>query len=197
MIELNVKLELIRWFSKSVIELDYDLEIDCLCEALIIFKSDYLRYFPEDTCIIIEKIRTQTELQGILLYRIARLYYLRNNKSVADRLSALGRFLSGFEIYYSANIGSGLKINHGLGTVIGARSIIGSNVLIHQGVTLGDKNGGRPNIGDFVTIYAGAKILGEITVGNYSVIGANTVLLIDVPPNSVAVGNPGKILRKK
>ncbi|MDA3904502.1 MAG: hypothetical protein PF484_00345 [Bacteroidales bacterium] len=195
--DLKVKTEIESWFSRSVIEFDYDLDTDILSEALDIFKTDYLRYFQDDSAIMIEKIRIQIELQGILLYRIARIYYLRNNKIVADMLSALGRFLSGFEIYYSASIGTGLKINHGLGTVIGARTNIGSNALIHQGVTLGDKNGGRPIVGDFVIIYAGAKILGEITLGNYSVIGANAVLLIDVPSNCVAVGNPAKIIRQK
>lgn len=133
---------------------------------------------------------------GILCYRIARWCYENGKDEQANHYSNLGRIISGFEIYYSAEIGRGMKINHGLGTVIGARCKIGENVLLHQEVTLGDRKGGRPVLLDNVTVYAGAKILGNITLENNSIIGANSVCLIDVPENGVVTGNPGKILSK-
>src|SRR5690242_6756085 len=100
------------------------------------------------------------------------------------------------EIYYSAEIGKGLKVNHGLGTVIGARTKIGENVLLHHGVTFGDKNGKRPCVKDNVTIYAGAKILGDITIGNNAIIGANSVCFSNVPDNATAAGVPARIIKK-
>lgn len=159
--------------------------------VLEVFKYDFNRYFDGD--LKIDLIFSRVELIGILLYRIARYFYLDNNEVMANHISNLGRVVSNFEIYYSATIGKGLKINHGLGTVLGARCIIGENALIHQGVTLGDRNGARPELLNNVTVYAGAKILGGIVCGNNSVVAANTVCLIDVPDNSVIIGIPGKI----
>lgn len=159
--------------------------------VLEVFKYDFNRYFNGD--LKIDLIFSRVELIGILLYRIARYFYLDNNEVMANHISNLGRVVSNFEIYYSATIGKGLKINHGLGTVLGARCIIGENALIHQGVTLGDRNGARPELLNNVTVYAGAKILGGIVCGNNSVVAANTVCLIDVPDNSVIIGIPGKI----
>ena len=124
---------------------------------------------------------------------ISRAYFLKNEEIPALHLSNLGRIISGFEIFYTAEIGVGIKINHGLGTVIGARCKIGKNALIHQNVTLGDKNEQRPVLLDNVTIYAGAKVLGGIICGNNSIIAANCVCLVDVPDNGVIVGIPGKI----
>lgn len=161
-------------------------------EVLDVFQFDYNRYFP-DEIILKEKLFSRIELIGILLYRIARNYFLKNKEEVALHYSNLGRIISGFEIFYSAEIGSGLKINHGLGTVIGARCKIGENALVHQNVTFGDRNGGRPVLLDNVTVYAGAKILGNIVCGNNSVIAANCVCLTDVPDDGVIVGVPGKI----
>lgn len=128
-------------------------------KAFEVFRTDYQRYFAGEE-ITETKVISRIELIGILLYRLARAYFLAGNENFANQLSNLGRIISGFEIYYSANIGKGLKINHGLGTVIGARCVIGKNALIHQGVTLGDRNGKRPILWDDVTVYAGAKILG-------------------------------------
>jgi len=164
-------------------------------KAFEIFQTDYERYFENEE-ITETKLFSRLELIGILLYRLAREYFLEGNENFANHLSNLGRMISGFEIYYSANIGKGLKINHGLGTVIGARSFIGENALIHQGVTFGDRNGGRPVLLDNVTVFAGAKILGGIVCGNNSIIAANCVCLIDVPENSVIAGVPGKIKKQ-
>ncbi len=186
-----------NWFSKSILGdyisdfSDYDLYKNVLEE----FIFDYRRYYPEDTEVYLKKIILKAELQGILLYRVAHQYFIAKNQ-LCDLYGLLGRYLSGFEIYYSAQIGKGLKINHGLGTVIGARVVIGENCLIHQNVTFGDKDNGRPIIGNNVVVYSGAKILGNIQVESNSIIGANTVCFIDVPENTIAVGVPAKILEK-
>lgn len=180
-----------KYYFLEDVFLDFcDLEI--YEKALFQFKFDFERYF--NTLIITkELLYTRVELIGILLYRIAREYFLNGNEIFAMHYSNLGRIISGFEIYYSAKIGKGLKINHGLGTVIGARSVIGENALIHQGVTLGDRNGGRPELLNNVIVYAGAKILGGIICGNNSVIAANSVCLKNVPDCAVVIGIPGKI----
>ena len=109
----------------------------------------------------------------------------------------LGREIGQIEIYYSSVIGEGFKINHGVGTVIGARCKIGNNCTIHQNCTLGDRNGGRPTVGNNVIIYAGSMILGDITIGDDTIIGANSVVTKSCPPNSLIVGTPGRILTKK
>lgn len=159
------------------------------------YQFDYNRYFNE-SYIDYNNFFSRIELIGILLYRIARWFYNNGNESVALHYSNLGRLISGFEIYYSANIGNGIKINHGMGLVIGARCQIGENVLLHQNVTLGDRHGERPILMDNVTIYAGAKVLGGVRLGNNCVIGANSVCLRDVPENKKMVGIPGKIIEK-
>jgi len=192
---IKINTEIKNWFSKSILDWEFDIDYEILYEALSKFKTDYQRYYPNCDYIQIEKIRIRVELQSILLYRLSRLYHLEKKNIIAEKLSALGRFLTGIEIYYSSDIGNGLKINHGVGTVIGARTVIGDNALIHQGVTFGDKNGARPVIGKNVTIYAGAIILGGIYIVDNSLIGANSVVMIDVPDNSVVAGTPGKIIK--
>lgn len=196
--EYTIAVELRRWFSKSIIvdDVEFESHHSLLASSLNLFLFDYQRYFPNETEIELNKVILRTELQGILLYRLARNYYLENNINAADKCSLLGRFLSGFEIYYSADIGKGLKINHGLGLVVGARTKIGKNALLHQGVTFGDKDSGRPVVGDNVIVYAGAKILGNVNIGHNSIIAANCVCFIDVPENKTAVGVPAKILKK-
>lgn len=193
--KMNLGSELEYLFKKFYIlnEVPIDFyNFDLYEEALGLFQFDYNRYFP-DSIITKEKLYSRLELVGILLYRIARVYFLKNDEISALHLSNLGRIISGFEIFYTAEIGEGMKINHGLGTVIGARCKIGKNALIHQNVTLGDKNGQRPVLLDNVTIYAGAKVLGGIKCANNSIIAANCVCMIDVPENAVIVGIPGKI----
>lgn len=194
----NISKELYRWFSKSIIEVDFSFENDeaLFQKTLDVFLTDYQRYYQTENSIFLHHIINRAELQGILLYRLARNYFLENKQNEADKCSLLGRFLSGFEIYYSAEIGKALKINHGLGLVIGARIKIGDNALLHQGVTFGDKNGGRPIIGNNVTVYAGAKILGNITIENDVTIAANCVCFINVPKGKTVVGIPARILNK-
>lgn len=190
--------EVLSWFGKSIIPApSAELDKSDFGTVIDIFSTDYKRYFQTDE-ILIENILRRLELCGILMYRVAnRLFLQHGDEQNAERYSNLGRFISGFEIYYSAIIGEGLKINHGLGSVIGARCRIGSNALLHQGITLGDRKGQRPVLGDSVTVYAGAKILGGIQIGDHSIIGANCVCMTDAPPHSVVVGIPGKILKNE
>jgi serine O-acetyltransferase len=114
-------------------------------------------------------------------------------------IAALARSLTGIEIHPGATIGPGLFIDHGMGVVIGETAELGANVTIYQGVTLGGTGfatGKRhPTVQDNVTIGSGAKLLGPIVVGHGSKIGANTVVIHDVPSNSTVVGNPGHPVR--
>lgn len=113
-----------------------------------------------------------------------------------DSFSLLARHIGQIEIFYSSDIGEGFKINHGVGTVIGARCKIGKNCMIHQNCTIGDRNGGRPAIGNNVVIYAGAMILGNVVIGDNCVIGANSVVTNSFPSNCVLVGSPAKIVKQ-
>lgn len=187
--------ELRYWFSKFIAapgnESDFS-DKTIFKKALEIFATDYKRYYDSEH-LEIHKIRSRAELQGILLYRIAREYFLVGN-NLCDTYAALGRWLSGFEIYYSANVQEGFKINHGLGTVIGARSNIGKNATFHHGITLGDKAGGRPSLKNNVLVYPGAMILGEVVIGNDCVIAANSVCMINVPDGATVAGSPAKII---
>lgn len=112
-----------------------------------------------------------------------------------DLISNIGRINSLSEIYYSASIGQGLKINHGIGTVIGARCVIGNDCIIHQNVTFGDKHSGRPILGDNCIVYAGAIIIGDIQIGNNCIIGANSVVMDSFPDNSVIAGSPARKIK--
>lgn len=121
----------------------------------------------------------------------------QNSEEILKILSYLQRMLTQMEIYYSAKIGKNLKIIHGLGLVVGARVIIGDNVRLYQNVTLGDRGDRqRPVIHDNVVISAGAKVLGGITIGNNSIIGANAVVIKSFEENSIIAGVPAKLIRK-
>jgi serine O-acetyltransferase len=114
-------------------------------------------------------------------------------------MSTLTRAVTGIEIHPAARIGDGLFIDHGTGVVVGETAEIGSDVTLYQGVTLGGTGfatGKRhPTVQDNVTIGSGAKLLGPITIGHGAKIGANSVVITDVPPNSTVVGNPGHVVR--
>lgn len=135
------------------------------------------------------------------LYRHRRIHWLYNHGFywIAKRLAARTRFLTGVEIHPAAQIGEGVFIDHATGVVIGETTIIGNNVTLYQGVTLGGtgKNVGKrhPTIEDDCMIAAGAKVLGPITIGKGSKVGAGSVVLKDVPPYSTVVGIPGRIVK--
>ncbi len=147
----------------------------------------------------LEVALTYSGFHALLFYRFA--HWLGKNRIpyLPRALSQFARFLTGIEIHPGASIGSGLFIDHGMGVVIGETAAIGDNVTVYQGVTLGGTGfatGKRhPTVQDNVTIGSGAKLLGPITVGHGSKIGANSVVIHDVPPNSTVVGNPGHPVR--
>ena len=182
------------WLSHSYLcdeNICFDEKIYAI--ALENFIGDYFRWYPDDNEINTHKLMMTPQLHPILTYRIARQFYLlKEDEYQASLFSLIGRIQGLMEIFYSARIGKGLKINHGVGCVIGARCVLGDNCLLHQGVTLGDKNGGRPTIGNNVIIYANASILGNIHIGDNSIIGANAVCMQDMPANAICVGAPAR-----
>ena len=139
-------------------------------------------------------------LHAVLFYRFAHVLYRLRIPFIPRLISQIGRFLTGVEIHPGAKIAPGFFIDHGMGVVIGETAVIGDDVLIYQGVTLGgtglEKGKRHPTIGNNIVIGAGAKVLGNITVGDNSYIGSNAVVIKDVPPNSTVVGVPGRITRQ-
>lgn len=139
-------------------------------------------------------------LHSLIHYRIAHFFYKIRLFFIARLISQVSRSLTGIEIHPGACIGRRFFIDHGMGVVIGETAIVGDDVLIYQGVTLGgaglEKGKRHPTIGNNVVIGAGANILGNITIGDNSYVGANAVVIKDVPPNSTVVGVPGRITKQ-
>lgn len=135
----------------------------------------------------------------ILRYRVAHKLYLKKHYFLARWISQRAVRKTGIEIHPGATIGKGLFIDHGSGVIIGETTIIGDNVTLYQGVTLGGtgKEQGKrhPTLEDNVMVSAGAKILGSFTIGENSKIGAGSVVLEEVPPNCTVVGVPGRVVR--
>ena len=140
-------------------------------------------------------------LHALVVYRVAHQLWQWKIPIVPRWLSQTARFFTGIEIHPGAEIGHNLFIDHGMGVVVGETAIIGNNVLLYQGVTLGGtgKETGKrhPTIGDNVVVGTGAKVLGNITIGGNSYIGANAVVIKDVPPNSTVVGIPGRVTKQE
>ncbi len=136
----------------------------------------------------------------ILSYRVAHKLYLKKHYFWARWISQRAVRKTGIEIHPGATIGKGLFIDHGSGVIIGETAILGDNVTLYQGVTLGGtgKEQGKrhPTLKDNVMVSAGAKILGSFTIGENSKIGAGSVVLEEVPPNCTVVGVPGRIVRR-
>ena len=149
----------------------------------------------------VEVALTYAGFHALLFYRFAHWLWKFRIPFIPRALSQFARFVTGIEIHPGASIGSGLFIDHGMGVVIGETTEIGDNVTLFQGVTLGGtgKQRGKrhPTLGSHVVVGAGAKVLGPITIGDYVKIGANSVVLQDVPDHSTVVGIPGKIVRIK
>ncbi|MFC0212843.1 serine O-acetyltransferase EpsC [Paenibacillus chartarius] len=147
-----------------------------------------------------EVIFTYSGLHALWSHRIAHWFYKRHMFTIARAISQINRFMTGIEIHPGAKIGRRFFIDHGMGVVIGETCEIGDDVVLYQGVTLGgtgkEKGKRHPTIGSNVVIGSGAKVLGSFTVGSNSRIGANAVVLQEVPPNSTVVGNPGKIVKR-
>ncbi len=144
----------------------------------------------------LEVVTSYPGIHALWMHRVAHGLYGRGIRLPARWVSQLSRQLTGIEIHPGATIGPGLFIDHGMGVVIGETAEIGEDVTIYQGVTLGGtgKETGKrhPTIGDCVTIGTGASVLGSVTVGEGAKIGAGSIVIKDVPPNSTVVGNPGR-----
>ncbi|WP_078414992.1 serine O-acetyltransferase [Priestia abyssalis] len=162
-------------------------------------KEDIEVIFDQDPAArsYIEVILTYSGLHAIWSHRLAHALFKRKWFFLARAISQISRFFTGIEIHPGAKIGRRFFIDHGMGIVIGETCEIGDNVTVYQGVTLGgtgkEKGKRHPTIEDNVLIATGAKVLGSITVGANSKIGAGSVVLHPVPPNSTVVGIPGKV----
>ena len=140
-------------------------------------------------------------LHAIWAYRLAHAFHRRGFHFIARGISQTARWLTGVEIHPAATIGRRFFIDHGMGIIVGETAVIGDDVLLYQGVTLGgtgNETGKRhPTLGDRVVVGAGAKVLGNIHIGSDTRIGANSVVLSDVPAHSTVVGIPGKVVRRR
>jgi serine O-acetyltransferase len=147
-----------------------------------------------------EVLLVYSGLHAIWAHRVTHWFWMHNFKFLGRWLSQIIRNLTGVEIHPGAEIGPGFFIDHGMGVVIGETAEIGADVTLYHGVTLGgtslEKGKRHPTIGDRVVIGAGAKVLGAITVGDDSRIGANAVVVKSIPANSVVVGVPGQIVKR-
>ena len=169
----------------------------------------FIKYFREEAVIIQERdpaIKSKWEVLlnpsfwAVWKYRRAHKHYVKGHYFRARMISQRAARKTGIEIHPGAKIGKGLFIDHGHGVVIGETTIIGDNVTLYQGVTLGGtgKESGKrhPTLEDNVMVSVGAKVLGSFTIGENSKIGAGSVVLNEVPPNSTVVGVPGRVVKQ-
>jgi serine O-acetyltransferase len=137
-------------------------------------------------------------LHALLVHRLAHRLWNAHVPFVPRLLSQLARFLTGIEIHPGAQIGAGFFIDHGMGVVLGETTVVGNNVTLYQGVTLGGtgKQGGKrhPTLGSDIVVGVGASVLGAITVGDHARIGGGAVVVKDVPPYSTAIGVPARVV---
>lgn len=147
-----------------------------------------------------EVIFTYSGLHVLISHRVAHFLWKLKIPFFPRYLSQLAKWITGIEIHPGAQIGKGFFIDHGMGVVVGETSIVGDNVTLFQGVTLGgtgkEKGKRHPTLGNNVVIGTGAKVLGNIKIGDNVNVGANAVVLRDVPANSTVVGVPGRIAKK-
>ena len=176
-----------------------------------IFKSvkSIKRFLFEESQVIKDRdpaIKTDSEVllypsfRAMVYYRIAHKLYTMGHFFLARMLSQIAAHRTGIEIHPGAKIGKNLFIDHGSGVIIGETTVIGDNVTIYQGVTLGgtgkEKGKRHPTIGNDVLIGAGSRVLGPLHVGDNSKIGAGSVVIKDVPSHSTVVGVPGRVVKR-
>ncbi len=158
----------------------------------------YLKYDPAAKSLI-EILLLYPGPRAIFFHRVAHYLALHNVPLLPRLISEISRFLTGIDIHPGAQIGRNLIIDHGMGLVIGETTIVGNNVTLFHGVTLGGtrfhKGKRHPTLEDGVVVGAGAKILGDIRIGQGTRIGANSVVVSDIPPYSTAIGIPAKVLK--
>jgi serine O-acetyltransferase len=139
-------------------------------------------------------------VHALAFHRLGNRFWKRGWFGTARFVSHVSRFLTGIEIHPAARLGSGLFIDHGMGVVIGETAEVGKNCTLYQGVSLAGTSLKRekrhPTLGDNIVVGAGAKVIGAIYIGDNSRIGAGSVVVRDVPPNSVVVGVPGRVTYK-
>ncbi len=184
-------------------DLDYR-EINKYLQGILnFFVSDVNAAFNKDPAArtLIEVLTSYPGIKAVLLYRIAHFFWKLGLPYIPRYISGIARDLTAVEIHPGAEIGSEFFIDHGAGVVIGETTEIGNNVTIYAGVVLGGTNleqkKRHPTLGDNVVVGTGAKILGPITLGENVRVGANSVVVSDVPSNCVVVGVPAKIVSKK
>lgn len=189
-----------NWFNPIIVIF---LSLVCLVFLVaLLFRPEIRATLERDPAArnYLEVLLLYQGLHAIIFHRIAQFFLKIRLKFFARLISQVSRCLTGIEIHPGAKIGRGLFIDHGMGVVIGETTIIGDNITLFQGVTLGgtgkEKGKRHPTIGDNVVIGSGAKILGDITIGDNSYIGSNAVVIKDVPPNSTVVGVPGRITKQ-
>ncbi|MEK6584676.1 MAG: serine O-acetyltransferase [Nitrospirota bacterium] len=165
-------------------------------------KKDLYAVFERDPAASgkIEVLLTYPGFHAVLLHRIAHWLWKRDVPVLPRVISHFSRFLTGIEIHPGARIGSYFFIDHGMGVVIGETTVIGNNVTLFQGVTLGgtgkEKGKRHPTLGNNIVVGVGAKVLGNIVIGDNVKIGANSVVLESVPPDSTVVGVPGRVVKQ-
>ncbi|MBQ3642513.1 serine O-acetyltransferase [bacterium] len=166
-------------------------------------KEDIQTIYEKDPAAenIFEVLFCYPGLHALILHRIAHKLNYWKIPLIPRIISNISRFFTGIEIHPNARIGRRFFIDHGMGVVIGATTIIGDDVLIYQGVTLGgtgSEHGKRhPTLGNNIVVGAGAKVLGNIEIGSNSRIGAGSVVVDNVPEDSTVVGIPGKVVKQK
>ena len=147
----------------------------------------------------LEVLLTYSGVHALSWHRLARGLYKLHLKLPARMVSQFARFLTGIEIHPAAEIAAGVFIDHGTGVVIGETAKVGAGTVLYHGATLGgtgkERGKRHPTVGENCVISAGAKVLGNITVGDYAKIGANAVVLTDIPPYATAVGIPAKVVK--
>jgi serine O-acetyltransferase len=157
--------------------------------------TDRQRSRPGQLLIALSKALVTTRLQAVILLRLGQAArYLM--PPMAAILKYLNTVITGADIALEAQIGPGLRLFHPNGVVVGPNCMLGARCTVMQGVTLGEGVGGSPRLGDDVYIGPGAKIFGDLVVGDRSVVGANAVVLQSVPPESFAAGIPAKVLKR-
>ena len=165
-------------------------------------KRDIQAVFERDPAArnVLEVLLCYPGLHALFVHRFAHRLWRSGWLTLGRFVSHLGRFLTGIEIHPGARIGPGLFIDHGMGVVIGETTEIGVNCTLYQGVTLGGtslkKEKRHPTLGNHIVVGAGAKILGAITIGDHSRVGAGSVVVIEVPPYSTVVGIPGRVVQR-
>jgi serine O-acetyltransferase len=165
-------------------------------------KRDIQAVFERDPAArnVLEVLLCYPGLHALFVHRFAHRLWRSGWLTLGRFVSHLGRFLTGIEIHPGARIGPGLFIDHGMGVVIGETTEIGVNCTLYQGVTLGGtslkKEKRHPTLGNHIVVGAGAKILGAITIGDHSRVGAGSVVVIEVPPYTTVVGIPGRVVQR-